>query len=162
MERTCSRFVSIFSFVFISHLNSFVFIIEIGYILLYLMLLDKCLRCVSFSLFIIVNKKEFPFVMRHLLSALRFLEIALASRLSTSTCMQLATKEKLYRIIFTCFFGSHACCRLSQSVHVLSSALSLLRSHEHAMNENVFYVILHNIIVFNKQISLSLHLIVKR
>lgn len=29
------------------------------------------------------------------------------------------------------------------------------------MNENVFYVILHNIIVFNKQISVSLHSIVE-
>lgn len=73
-------------------------------------------------------------------------------------------KRKVYKI-FTCFSFSHACHSIFQSVHFpfqnfqhsLSASLE-----ENVMNENVFYVILHNIIVFNKQIPLSLHLIVKR
>lgn len=70
-------------------------------------------------------------------------------------------ERKVYKNFHVFFLLSN----ISQSVHFLlqnfqpslSAALD-----ESVMNENVFYVILHNIIVFNKQILVSLHLIVKR
>lgn len=43
-----------------------------------------------------------------------------------------------------------------------SSLSSLSQCDENVMNENVFYVMLHNIIVFNRQIPLSRHLIFGR
>lgn len=125
---------------------SFVFIIEISYILFHLMPRDKCLRCVSFICYLWTS------------TSVSLLSCDICSRdsgkwITAREAEARAVFGKILRKISTCF--SFALSRLSQSV--LSSALP-----RNVMNENVFYVILHNIIVFNKQTPLSLHLFVKR
>lgn len=151
MERTCFRFVLIF---LPSLLTSFVFIIEISYILSYLMLQDKCLCC-SVIYYTQHESRIWELSMRHLLWT--FLE----ESNTTWTARAIRWGREKSTKIFTCFSSSHACHNFPIG-STTSSCRSLQLSTQNVMNENVFYVILHNIIVFNKQISLSLHLIVKR
>lgn len=152
MERTCFRFVPL-------PRNSFVFIIEIGYILFYLRLRgDKCLRCAPFRRYLLSSTATSS--MRHLLSAFLGTRKILLSRAHSkcSVSRARASSSSFVGEHFHVLFTLARMLQLSQSVGDLPVALPTAS----VMNENVFYVTLHNIIVFNKQILLSLHLIAQR
>lgn len=97
MERTCFRFVPL-------PRNSFVFIIEIGYILFYLRLRgDKCLRCAPFRRYLLSSTATSS--MRHLLSAFLGTRKILLSRALkvfgfTSTCIQLLVRRRTFSRAF--------------------------------------------------------------
>lgn len=145
-----------------SSFDSFVFIITISYILSYLPFRDKCFSHVSSNLNLLSTTRIENFLPCDIEMFLKWESSPPPTTDSdTSTCI--AAREKSTNI-FTCFSFSHPR-HTFQSVHFLLQHFQPSLSaalEENVMNENVFYVILHNIIVFNKQISLSLHLIVKR
>lgn len=80
------------------------------------------------------------------------------SQNSLSSHKQHVHRKKTLQALSRAFLFLSRMPQLSQPVHFLARSLS----PDNVMNENVFYVTLHNIIVFNKRISLSLHLIVER
>lgn len=160
MERTCFRFVLTFLFFPLS--TSFVFIIEISYILSYLMLQDKCLCC---SVIYYTQHEsriwEFENFPCDICSCFRFSWKSTRHKHHVQLNVGWGKKKKSLQTFSRAFLSlTHATTFPIGST--ISSRRSLQHTTENVMNENVFYVTLHNIIVFNKQISLSLHLIVNR